>query len=499
MQILALAACSFSPNKAQRNADTLVRINEDDAKGLDPQSYSDLASLRIALEQFEGLTRFNGAGQPEAGLAQSWSQSGDGLDWTFNLRPGLKFPDGHPITAATFSASFKRLQDPKIASPHKALFEAIQQVQAQNPLTLIIRLAHPFPALPELMAHPAMAALPLHRPHWEKERPMQTSGAYRVKEWTLNDHLAFEANPAWHDGNPKIAHVIWKPISDSLVALRLFLAGGADTLGELPSTRLPTLRSGHPGELHVAPYAGAYYFAFNTRRPPFDDQRVRLALSLAVEREWIAQKLLATGVQPAWGIIPPGTTGIAAFRPHWAGWDRERRLAEAKKLLSEAGFSQRHPLDFEIRFNSDVDHRRVSVALAAMWRRLGINARLLNSEASLHFASLKRGDFALARSGWIGDLAVPENYLSVHESKSGPINYSGNDDPVFDEKLHVALGLSNAKQRADAMREAEARLISVSPILPLYFYVSKAMVAKRVAGWQDNLANVHPSRTLSFR
>ncbi len=494
-----LSACSPLASRPHRDPDTLVRVIEADAKGLDPQAVSDLASVRLAAEAFEGLTRMNAAGQAEPGLAQSWSVVQGGLTWTFTLRPGLHFSDGTPIDAPLFVKLLSRLRDPATASPHLGLFEAIESLSADGPTTVRIRLAHPFPALPVLLAHPAMAALPLHRKDWVNDRPLLSSGAYQVTEWTLNDHLTMKANPAWHDGRPAILAVEWRPVSDSLVALRQFQAGQVDVLSELPSARLPELRKSSPGQIRLAPYGGAYYFAFNTRRPPFDDVRVRTALSLAVERDWMADRLIATGVQPAWGIIPPGTTGLAAFKPVWAGWSRPRRLAEAARLLKQAGFGPDHPLEFEIRYNSDVDHRRCAVALAAMWKPLGVRASLLNSEASLHFASLKRGDFALARSGWIGDLPVPENYLAVHDSKSGPINYSGFHDILFEKALSHALTVADPQLRASAMRAAEARLISQSPILPLYFYVSKSMVSPRVSGWQDNLANIHPSRTLALK
>ncbi len=497
---LSLAvSCSPGKDAGHRASDVLVRINEDDAKGFDPQAYSDLASTRIASEQFEGLTRFNALGQAEPGLARTWRRSADGLVWIFELWPNLKFSDGTLITAETFESVFRRLHDPKTASPHLGLFGAIDKMSAINAHSVEIRLANPFPALPELLAHPALGALPLHRQKWQSERPLVTSGAYRVREWALGDHISLEANPAWHSGKPATERVEWKPISDSLSGLRLFLAGGADTLGEIPSTRLSQLKVERRHSLRLAPYGGTYYFAFNTRRPPFDDPRVRLALSMAVERSWLTQSLLATGVQPAWGVVPPSTTGLPDYRPAWADWSRPRRLETAAELLRASGYGPQNPLSFEMRFNSDVDHRRVAVALAAMWRPLGVSASLLNSEASLHFASLRRGDFTLARSGWIGDIAVPENYLAVHQSKSGPVNYSGFDDRSFDKALEAAIHISDAVRRAKAMRKAESYLMASSPILPLYFYVSKSMVADRVIGWQDNLANVHPSRTLSIR
>jgi peptide/nickel transport system substrate-binding protein/oligopeptide transport system substrate-binding protein len=243
--------------------------------------------------------------------------------------------------------------------------------------------------------------------------------------------------------------------------------------------------------VRVAPYAGTYYLAFNTRKAPFDDVRVRRALSMAIDRDWIATQLMGSGETGALGLVPPVLGGLDP--DVFATPDRP---ATIRHLLAAAGYGPAHPLIFDVRFNSGGDHRRIAVALAAMWRPYGIEARLLNSEATLHFTALRLGDFQLARSGWIADVPRPENFLSVHLSSAGAVNYSGFADPQYDRLVARALDTADPAGRAALLRSAEERLLRAAPILPIYHYVSRSLVAPDVRGWQDNPMNAHPSRLL---
>ena len=474
----------------------LVRLSDDEVKGLDPQKISDLTSLRVAEDQFEGLTRHRGDGRVELGLANAVRCTAAGLACRFTLRPGIRFSDGTPITAATFAQGFERLRDPKTTAPNAKLFEGIASVTADGPATVAVTLRRPLPWLADLLAQPALAALPMHRivavgDHWTSDRPLVTSGAYRLIGWRLGDRLTLARNPNWHDPPAPAAPIVWQPAEDKLAALRRFRAREADTVSDIPPARLDWARAHLPGAVRIAPYAGTYYLAFNTRKPPFDDVRLRRALSMAIDRDWIATRLMGGGETGARGLVPPVLGGLDP--DVFASPDRP---ALVRRLLAAAGYGPGRPLVFDVRFNSGGDHRRIAVALAAMWRPYGIEARLLNSEAALHFAALRLGDFQLARSGWIADVPAPENFLAVHLSNAGAVNYSGFADPGYDRLVAQALDTAEPGARTRLLQAAEERLLGAAPILPIYHYVSRSLVAPDVAGWQDNPMNIHPSRLL---
>jgi oligopeptide transport system substrate-binding protein len=523
--VLSLSACSGEvggalngPLKGGRAADTLVRLGDAEIRTFDPHLFTELASSRVAADQFVGLTRFDGRGEVIPALADQWTVGANGLNWRFPVRAGLKFSDGAPITAAVIVGSIARMRDPKTASTHAAMAVNIVSVEEEPSSNgagaVVFTLAKPYPDLPGLLAHAAFAAVPLHRiaalgEGWTNERPLVTSGPYRATQWVLNSAITLERNPYWATimGAARIPRVIWKPSENNLSAMRAFLGGEADITGDFPPMRGEWLRAElnqHGAEpAKIEPYLGSYYFIFNTSKPPFNDARVRAALSMAFEREWLIDKVLLSGAPPAYGLLPPGLVQVAGkdapdFRPDWAGQSRPERLGKAAALLAEAGYSGSNPLTFELRFNSSPDHRRICAAAAAMWADLGVEARLFNTESALHFDALRRADFAMARSGWIADLAAPENFLENFISTAGDRNYSRYSNAKYDAAMVDAAGQADADTRARAMLKAEAMLMADAPILPIYYYVARSLVHPRVTGWQSNAMNVHPNMDLAL-
>lgn len=505
-----LAACgeadSSAPSIPQHLPNhRLVRIIDGEPRALDPQTVSDNNSLNVARDQMEGLTRLNGAAQPEPGLAQSWRVAQDGRTWDFTLRPGIRFSDGKPITAPAIVASINRLRHPAGAFANAPLAEPIADISAPDIKSVRIRLHTPFPQLPELLAHPAFAALPMHiiataGANWTQMRPLVTSGAYRLTQWTLGRGVTLEANPYYYESaQVAVPEVIWLGMEDKEAALRRFRTGDAHSLNSLPSARVQQWRHRPGTPLRIAPYRGSYYWVFNQQIKPFDDVRVRRALQMTVEPDLIANKLLNDGTRPAWTLIPPDVDGHVPQPPAWHKWPRAKRLAHARTLLRAAGYGPQRPLIFEARFNSDTDHKRIALALGQFWKPLGVELKILNSESAIHFSNLRMHQFAFARAGWIADVNARENFLYLHKSGANELNYGNNRDPLFDQLLARALAEPEPKARARLMQAAETRLLDQAVVVPIYFYVSRNMVSPQVMGWQDNLADIHLSRTLALR
>ena len=174
------------------------------------------------------------------------------------------------------------------------------------------------------------------------------------------------------------------------------------------------------------------------------------------------------------------------------------RVAEAKALLSQAGFGPGKPLKFQLKYNTSENHKRIAVAVAAMWKKLGVDVELYNSEVKVHYADLKQGKFDVARAGWIADYNDPQNFLYLLETRTGANNYGGYSVEAFDELMERASRTADLEARAELLAKAEAIAMEDQPVIPIYYYVSKNLVAKHVKGWQDTANDIHPWRYLSI-
>ena len=222
------------------------------------------------------------------------------------------------------------------------------------------------------------------------------------------------------------------------------------------------------------------------------------ALAMVVDRDFLADKIQRGAMAPTYGLVPPGLAGYGApERPDWAALGPADRMARAKALLAEAGYGPDRPLVAEIRFSTSETQRATAIALADMWRPLGLEATLVNSDAKTLFALMRDGAFDIARAGWIGDYSDPQNFLFLCQSDNRGLNYARYADAGFDGLMRASAQAGDVERMRD-LHAAEALLIRDAPLLTLMNPQSKNMVQARVRGWEPNVMDRHPTRFISL-
>ena len=170
----------------------------------------------------------------------------------------------------------------------------------------------------------------------------------------------------------------------------------------------------------------------------------------------------------------------------------------ARKLLKEAGFGPDNPLRLELSYNTSEDHKRIAVAAQAMWKAIGVQAELVNREIKVHYDELKQHNFDIARAGWIADYNDPQNFLYLMETRTGPNNYSQYSNPEFDRLMQEQAGSRDQDQRMALMHQAEKIAIDDDVWIPIYYYVSKALVSQKLQGYVDNTKHIHRTRWMAL-
>ncbi|WP_238185301.1 peptide ABC transporter substrate-binding protein, partial [Methylobacterium trifolii] len=319
-------------------------------------------------------------------------------------------------------------------------------VSSPDPRTVVVALDQPTPYLLELLTH--QTALPVHRPSLERwgdafTRPgnLVSNGAYRLLDLVPNDRITLERNPHFHAAHDvSIPRVAFVPTPDLSSAVRRYAGGELDSLADLPGDQMASLKRRFGDQVVLGPALGVQALVVNTRKAPFDDARVRRALSLALDREYLADALSGGTMAPAYSLCPPGLDNYRT-PPETAGRtglpiDHEET---AKVLLAEAGFGPGRPLRVEYRFNTSDNNRNTAVAVAEMWRDLGIQTRFVYTDAKTHFAHLRDGgDFDVARMSWIADYSDPQNFLFLLLTGNDGMNAGRWSNPAYDALLGEA-------------------------------------------------------------
>lgn len=516
---------------AQAAPSQLERGNGPEPSTLDAHRCQEVACGNVLRDLYEGLVTEDARGRLVPGMAERWSVSADGRSWTFVLRDNLRWSNGEPIDAGQVVASFRRAFAPATAAPFGELFDALDNAQAvqagklpperlgvsaPDPRSVRFRLNRSA-SLPALLTLPI--AFPVYLPAVEQHgaqhtRPGQlvSNGAYRLAAWTPQANLLLEKNPRFHDAAAvAIERVRFQVTEDAAAELQRFAAGDLHITEVVPPQPLASLRARFGSQLRLSPYLGAFWLGLNVTRPPFrsdacatqhcDDRALALrrALSMAIDRDKLTRYVTGLGETPAYGIVPPGIAGYTPATTTWATRPQAQREAHARALYRHAGYSSDKPLVIELRYNTSTPHRRLALAVAAMWRQtLGVQVRLRNEEWKVFVQNRKQRTITqVFRGGWIGDLADARNFLAAFGS-DGPLNWMGYDSAAYRERLAKADAAKSETARNAWLRAAEQRLLNDDAAIPLYFYSSKHLVSRRVRGFESNALDRHASRWLSL-
>ncbi len=513
-----LAGCG--PKAGSPAGAELRRGNGSEPDSIDPQLARMEAAMTILRDTHEGLVSMAPDGSAIPGAAGSWTVSDDGRSYTFRLRPAARWSNGDRLVAEDFAFAFRRLVDPKTASQYALMLEPVVNaadivagrmaaaalgVFAPDEATLVVELAEPSPYFIAMLSHPS--TFPVHRPtlaanprDFARPGTAVTNGAFVPVEWQIGSHILAVRNPHyWNDAANRIDAVRYVHVADPVTELTRFRAGDLDITYTVPPGEVARLERELPGQLHIAPHVGVYYYGYALDLPPFRDaQKLRQALAMAIDRDVLTKKVLGDGERPAYGWVPDGIAGYVPQRFDWASLDPAARIAEARRLYAEAGYSATNPLVTELRTSKSPVHDRIALAVTAMWKEaLGAEVSLRSEDFRVLKAAIDAREAALFRGSWLGDYNDAYSFLQVLKGGFG-INLPRYASDAYDMALVAAASTSGA-DRAARLAAAERQLLIDVPLIPLYFYVSKHLVAPRVTGFYSNVMNVTYSKDLSLR
>lgn len=512
---LAVATTSFTSFAANVPAgiklaekQEIVRGNGTEVATIDPHKSQGVPESHVIRDLLEGLVNQDADGNTIPGVAESWETT-DNQTYTFHLRADAKWSNRDPVTAQDFVYSWQRALDPATASPYawymeytkiknaKEIVEGKKEkselaVKALDDHTLVVELETAVPYFVMMTGHTTMK--PVHQKtieaygdNWTKPEHFVGNGAYVVDRWVVNERLVLTRNEQyWDNAHTVINKVTFLPIENQVAEMNRFLAGEIDITYELPIEHFRRLKKEYPESVSVVGNLCTYYYSFNTKKKPFDDVRVRKAISYAIDRNIVTDAIMAQGEKPAYFLTPEITAGFHPEFPAYGKMSQKERDAEAARLLKEAGYGKGNPLKFSLLYNTSENHKKIAVALGSMWKKtLGLDVTLENQEWKTYLSSKDQGNFEVARAGWCGDYNEASSFLTLMMSNNTTGGqHWGNTD--YDAIIMKALTSTSESERQAYYAQAEALIAKEMPIAPIYQYVKSRLLSPKVGGFPSN-------------
>ena len=481
-----------------------------DPETIDPALNSAVDGGNMLLHSFECLLAVDENGQLVPGQAESWETSEDGLTWTFHLRDGLKWSDGSDLTANDFVYSWKRVCDPMVAAPYaetvlsmvEGYDKAIEgdldalQVVAQDDNTLVVTLSTPCSYFGSLAAFATLspvqeATVTANGDAWATSAATYISnGPFYVSEWVPGSYIMMTKNPYyWNADAIKLDGIKWNLIEDSNAAYSAYQTGEVLMIKSVPTEEIPSLKDS--ADFHVDPIIGTYYLSLNLERDAFKDARVRKALSLAIDRDYVANTLMQGTYSPADNFMGPGWIDMDGkqFKDNANGGQSyidvnnyEADLEEAKQLLADAGYPDGEGFPSISYTTNDAGyHKVVAEYLQQAWAQLGIDLQVDIVEWASFTPMRRNGDFDVARNGWVGDYSDPSNMLELFYSTNG--NNDGKfNNADFDAAIDLSRTTLDSAERSKALHTAEDVLMEETGCIPVAYYNDFWLQSDKITG-----------------
>ncbi len=500
----AASGAAIPPGTTLAAKQEMVRNNGAEPESLDPILLESVNAAEIARDLFEGLTAIDHHGQVVAGAAESWKQT-DTTTWVFKLRKDAQWSNGQPVTADDFVYAWRRLVDPKTAAKLASTYGGFVLngaeimagkkpptefgVRAVDKLTLEVKTAGPVAFLPALVSVPQYAPEPKavvdkFGKDWTKPGNLVGNGAYVLKDWQVNSKIVVEKNPKyWDAANTTLTRVTYLCVEDGNADVKLYQSGEEDFVSQLPPGTYETMKAQYPKEIHDSSLFGLRFYALNNADPLLKDVRVRKALSMVIDREILASKITADGQAPLYGLAVKGMVGMAQTRYDWADWPMDRRVAEARKLLADAGVKPGTKIKFT--YNNSEYHKKMAIFAASEWKtKLGLDTEMDSLEFKVLIRQRHDGDYQVARHGWVGTYNDATVFLTLVQCGS-----EANDQKSCNRKADDLIAQGNlstdAARRTALLTQAEKMIMDDYPIIPLLQYSVPRLVKPWIGGYDD--------------
>lgn len=481
-------------------------------KTIDPQLNSAVDGSKVIRNTFEGLMREIENGEVENGIAEGYEVSEDGLVYTFHIRDNAKWSDGEDVTAKDFEYAWKRALNPNTAAEYAYQLFYIKNGEAYNKgeasaddvgikvvdnKTIEVTLESAVPYFVSLLAMPVY--YPVRQDIIEENgdkwalspETYVSNGPFKMTEWSEKESMTFIKNENyWDADNVKLETLVFRLIDDQTTTLSAFKNGELDIMEQPPTTEIQSLID--EGVAKVYPYLGTYFYMVNVSGKglsseavdALQDVRVRKALSLAIDRNLITEKVSMGGEIPATSYVPEGVKDTQGNTFHKDYSSVTTNIEEAKKLLEEAGYpnGQGFPT-ITFTYNTASNNQMIAQAIQDMWKtNLGINVELKNEEWAVFQTTRNNFQYEICRHGWIGDYNDPMTFLDMWVTASGQ-NNAGYSNEEYDSLIAQAKSEQDGEKRTELLRKAEDILMDDMAIIPIYYYTNIVCANDNVKGY----------------